>query len=204
MKLEKNNCLIFDYQDSFTYNIWSELKKLDLDPVVISFEDVQKTYQALEKNQDKKVLIHGPGPGHPEDYKNQLSSLRPILHKTNFFHLGLCLGHQMMMSLRGVEIKKSMNPMHGRKVEMTIPQWEIFSSRDWGKVVQVQRYNSLSMEKSELTKLRALPDFSYVVKDDDVLMTYASNQLTYQFHPESVGTTCPSIFFGALQTFLYN
>ena len=31
-----------------------------------------------------------------------------------------------------------------------------------------------------------------------------SDSLSYQFHPESVGTTCPQDFFDAMRLFLYN
>lgn len=33
---------------------------------------------------------------------------------------------------------------------------------------------------------------------------HTGDTLSYQFHPESVGTTCPDNFFGAMRNFLYN
>lgn len=204
MKYTDYDCLIFDFQDSFTYNIASELKSLGIKSKVIAYENVAEVYQLLKNSSDKKVLIHGPGPGHPNDYSHLFVDLNKLLDKKNFFHLGICLGHQMMMIKEGGVIKKSSNPMHGRKITFTLPAWPVFSPKDWGKAVTVQRYNSLSLAKTDLKLMREANDLLYVVHDDDVLMTYAENKLSYQFHPESVGTTCPFVFFGALKSFLYN
>lgn len=204
MTKQRSDCLIFDFQDSFTFNIWSELKALGLNAQVIPLENVQATYQALADSQERKVLVHGPGPGHPQDYQHFFGDLKSLLPKKNFFHLGICLGHQIMMTLEGGVIEKSTTPMHGRKVSLKIPEWEVFASKEWGHEQTVQRYNSLSLKKHSLKSLINLPNFQYVVQDDDVLMTYHENQLTYQFHPESVGTSCPNVFFGSLRGFLYN
>lgn len=199
-----NECLIFDYQDSFTYNISSEMQLLGVKTTVIPFENIQKTYEALLHSNEKKILIHGPGPGHPEDYQFVFNDLKKILLKNNFFHLGICLGHQLLMTIQGGVISESFVPMHGRKVNVTIPEWNIFNQSHWGKTLEIQRYNSLALRKTHLSELQNLSNFQYVVEDDDVLMTYQENQLTYQFHPESVGTSCPFIFFEGPRSFLYN
>lgn len=200
-----SQCLIFDYQDSFTYNIASELRILGLSVEVIPFEKIQTTYKDLKKSTSKKILVHGPGPGHPDNYNFLYQDLKNLLAEDQFFHLGICLGHQIMMEIQGGRVVESAHPIHGRKILLKIPEWgQIFDPQYWGKMLEVQRYNSLSLRKEGLVNMENYHDFQYVVHGDDVMMTFKRNQLTYQFHPESVGTSCPFVFFGRLSTFLYN
>ncbi len=201
--------IIFDFEDSFTFNIASEVSKLGIDCQVVPYtylfkEDINE----LIISDSKQVFIYGPGPGHPRNYHKCFPTLKKIIENPNIFHMGICLGHQLLLTILDGQVTHSKNPVHGRSVELTIPNWGSRFSEDlFGKSVQVQRYNSLNFNKDSIENLSK--DFKYLFQFiDNELMLFSffglSSGISYQFHPESIGTSCPALFFAPLQSFLYN
>ena len=62
------NVTICDFEDSFTYNIFSELNRIGVDSNVVSFSGIKEFLQKMMNTKDRHVIILGPGPGHPSEY----------------------------------------------------------------------------------------------------------------------------------------
>lgn len=166
-----------DFEDSFSFNVVQELVQVGFDVSVINWKD-------YEDNPQTDLLVLGPGPGHPDDYQKIFPLVRSWLeNKRPFF--GVCLGHQIFWRLQNEEVVRSKEPLHGQKIKLSLSQeWSewLGTSGD----VFVQRYNSLAVLGQ--ASLRN-PVYHNFIQDDEILITRGPHLLTYQFHPESIGTT---------------
>jgi anthranilate/para-aminobenzoate synthase component II len=178
--------LFVDFDDSFSYNVIQELEELGIKVQVINWKDLELTPQT-------DLLIFGPGPGHPDEYQRLFPLLQEWLSKKKPF-FGICLGHQIFWTLRGEKVIRSKEPLHGQKVRLHLsPFW-----KEWLKLDEdpwVQRYNSLCILGTAQIQN---PDVLSFIQDDEILLTKGENVITYQFHPESVGTTFRAAFFAPL------
>ncbi len=168
---------LIDFDDSFTFNVVQEMTDVGFQVEVIHWKD-------YEKNPEEGLLALGPGPGHPDDYQNLFPLFREWLEaKRPFF--GVCLGHQIFWRLQNEEIIRSKEPLHGQKVKLELTkEW-----RDWLGIegdVFVQRYNSLAVLGQSAGRN---PYFQNFIQNDEILITKAPGVITYQFHPESIGTS---------------
>jgi anthranilate/para-aminobenzoate synthase component II len=174
-----------DFDDSFSFNVVQEL-------IQVGFEVTVIHWQEYEKNPDEGLLVLGPGPGHPDDYLNIFSLLRAWLKDGKPF-FGVCLGHQIFWRLQDEPVFRSKHPLHGQRIKLDLP----ISWRQWLGIdgeVFVQRYNSLAIPAGS----RVDPSLENFVQDDEILITRSSHILTYQFHPESIGTTFRTNFMQAV------
>ena len=138
-------------------------------------------------------ILLGPGPHGPEYYG--LNSLIEQLIENNKV-LGVCLGHQLIASALGMTVASSQKPMHGQSIKIKLDKFWQNELRS-PKTLEVQRYNSLAVYSGKGIKGPKL------LKHQQEVMAIKSEQtLSYQFHPESVGTTCPEVFFRSFQRFL--
>ena len=177
---------LIDFDDSFTFNVLQELVESGMDVKVIHWLD-------FEELPDSDWLILGPGPGHPDDYQRIFPLIEEWLQKKkNLF--GVCLGHQIYWRLLGEDVVRSKEPLHGQKILLHLDE-------DWSKFLKVpnslhvQRYNSLSVPAQGTMRNPQLKNF---VQDGEILMTRGEGILTYQFHPESMGTSYRQSFFRPL------
>lgn len=174
--------LFIDFDDSFTFNVVQELTIAGIETDVINWKD-------FENLPDEGLLVLGPGPGHPDDYQRLFPLLREWL-KNKRPILGICLGHQIFWRLMGEEVIRSKQPMHGQRTKLELSkEWRAWLEVD--KDVWVQRYNSLSVMGQAIIRNPFLTNY---IHNDEILMTYGQNVITYQFHPESVGTTFRQAF----------
>lgn len=191
--IESNNIFLCDFNDSFTYNIYSDLVIRSQSVVLKSFDDEIFWNNLLKKNQ-KFILILGPGPGHPDDYS--FAIFKKFLDLEICFVLGICLGHQLLLNSFGAKIKASSHKIHGQQVHIMDKEGEIFNL---GFNSSFQRYNSLTADISSIriNSYRALFD------SNNELMVFKTNRLlSCQFHPESVGTNCPNSIYNIALKFL--
>lgn len=180
-----------DFEDSFSFNVVQELTLVGFSVEVINWKD-------FEINPiNKTLLVLGPGPGQPEDYQSLFPLLKDWLKWEKPF-FGICLGHQIFWHLQGKEVKRSEKPIHGQRVEL-------FLDEDWKswlgiyKRVFVQRYNSLAVPFGAAEGVPYLINF---IQDQEILMTRSPHLITYQFHPESVGTTFRTEFMNVLHSII--
>jgi anthranilate/para-aminobenzoate synthase component II len=186
---------IIDFDDSFSFNIASTLIELGLDCQVINYLDLK--YENINCSENKVYLL-GPGPGHPIDYRNVIA---PFLNKTfgvgNNFFMGVCLGHQMLLDFLGYEIGKKIQPTHGQARSIVLPNWkDYFLDKYIGRDILIQEYNSLYVKKNINNMMM---NIDYYNLGEEILMAKCKNFISFQFHPESIGTSDPHIFFKFLK-----
>ncbi len=175
--------LFLDFEDSFTFNLIQELESVGIKSEVIHWQD-------FEQLPSEGILILGPGPGHPDDYQRIFPLVKTWLDaKKPYF--GVCLGHQILWRILGEDVVRSKDPLHGQRVKLTLTEeWQAHLKLK-GELL-VQRYNSLAVPSQ--AGLRN-PEFSNFIQNDEILITRGEKLLTYQFHPESVGTTFRKAYF---------
>ena len=193
--LQMSNCLFIDFYDSFSLNILAHFKKVHINFEHIYYDDSK----IVDKLNSKKfqIICLGPGPGHIKDYDFFINSLRNS-YNTNKFYLGVCLGHQILGHLHGFELFKMSRPYHGEAIEVDLASTFNFSNNKQF----VQFYNSWALRpKSKSDKLKQ--SVMALGSDNIVMSLSGTRMLTMQFHPESIGTSCPDAIFSDIKDFLY-
>lgn len=178
--------ILIDFEDSFTFNLAQELNEAGFEVKVLPWDH-------FETEPLGDVLVLGPGPGHPDDYQKIFPIISKwLLEKKPF--MAVCLGHQIFWRIKGEKVQRSLLPMHGQKIPLNLTSdW-----RNWlniHDVVYVQRYNSL-MVSSEFSFHD--PELINFIQNEEVLITRSDHVISYQFHPESVGTSFRQNFIKAV------
>ena len=185
-----------DFDDSFNLNIVENLRRISHCEVT-HFSLLDSLYSKIKA---KDVICFGPGPGHVDDYKEINRTVSKLALRDDIFLMGICLGHQILLKT-GFEavVKKSPRPMHGRTIKLVYDG----NRQDLKKLHAqvVQRYNSWCVEISN-KDINILEDTLTDSLGELALVSIPNRLLTMQFHPESVGTSCPDIFFQPVAAFL--
>ena len=201
----KNKIVICDFDDSFTYNIFSTVKEIyQYVPVeVIPKKNLSAFFTSLLKTEVEMTIILGPGPGHPDDYEHLSYILRDLVLKKNLSFFCICLGHQLIWSLFGQTIEHSITPIHGQvqKYELTKKQQSEFELPTF---IEVQRYNSLAVKINKNIQDQLENDgWVLLIDKNELVMSKRDNIYTLQFHPESIGTKNSKDFFRYINNFLH-
>ena len=177
--------LIIDNYDSFVYNIAQLVGKLRCRPTVIR-NDEKSVKEIKEMNPDG--IIISPGPGTPtvkRDFEicgSVISKLGPL-----FPILGICLGHQGIVSSFGGRIINAKEIRHGKVSEINYASSNLFLNIENPFVAT--RYHSLVADPSKIPECLEVTALS---KDDHEIMAVRHKKYLIegvQFHPESVMTT---------------
>ena len=193
-----------DFEDSFSFNIYSEILLQGLELEVIPRKKVASFLAEMAQTKTKVNIILGPGPGHPSEYQDIKVELPRVLKNKNIFILGICLGHQFLSEAMGLKVERSLSPKHGENIEIELSptQMQDFSLP---QKLLVQRYNSLAvLENNETEKILSFLKLKAVFHQKELMLLKGERFISYQFHPESVGTTYRSCFFEALRNTDYN
>ncbi len=176
--------LIIDNYDSFVYNLAQYLGELGIDSQVIR-NDLITIPEIIQQNYDG--IIISPGPGTPDDTKyfgicgdiiRELGPTVPIL--------GVCLGHQGIISAFGGVITNAGCVMHGKTSQISHTGSELF--RGIKNPFRATRYHSLVGDKTIIP-----PTLKVIATADDDGEVMAVRHTKYliegvQFHPESIMT----------------
>ncbi len=172
--------ILIDNYDSFVYNLADEFARLNCEIEVYRANwDVTEAVNTINKiNPD--LLIFSPGPGHPDEATLCLSLLQKVNPAQRI--LGVCLGHQCIISHFGGEITRAPEIMHGKPAAITHNGKDIFDGLS--NPLQVARYHSLIGKN--------IPDCLKVTAQcgDIVMAVKHVSRPIYglQFHPESILT----------------
>jgi len=177
--------LVIDNYDSFVYNLVQYLGELGGEPIVyrndrLTLEDAIKL--------DPDGIVISPGPGIPTD-KRYFGVCSEILRNLSFKipTLGVCLGHQGIISTFGGRIVRARGLMHGKTSLIKHDDLGIF--RGVENPFRATRYHSLVGEKNSIPQCLKMTAESM---DDGEIM--GVRHVSYpiegiQFHPESIMTS---------------
>ncbi len=174
--------LLIDNYDSFSYNLYQLVGKLEPDIRVIRNDEL--SVEEIDKLSPSHIIL-SPGPGKPEDAGVCEDVVRKLGGKYPI--LGVCLGHQAICEVYGATVTYASRLMHGKQSVCTVRPDRIFDGLS-GDKVKVARYHSLAAKKD------TMPDCLEViaVSDDDgeVMAVRHKDYAVYglQFHPESILT----------------
>ncbi|MCL4105856.1 UNVERIFIED_CONTAM: hypothetical protein GTU68_012494, partial [Idotea baltica] len=172
--------LVIDNYDSFTWNLVDLLRRGPY-PVEVYRNDALTVEEVFHL--DPKGIVISPGPGRPVDSGVSLEIMHKLSRTTAV--LGVCLGHQLMGEVFGLELTHAETPMHGKTSLAHHDQTGLFAGLP--SPVQVMRYHSLLLNNRHLPK-----DISVTAKTQKgEIMGIKHNFLNLtgvQFHPESILT----------------
>ncbi len=172
--------LLIDNYDSFTYNLYHYISKLNCKVDVVRNDKID-SFKIL-KNKYKKIVI-SPGPGNPNQAGNCLKIVKDLHKKIPIF--GVCLGHQIIGQAFGGKIVKAKNLMHGKMSKIFNKKKGILKNINSSFVAT--RYHSLVIDK------KTVPNCLEVVAEtkNKTIMAIMHKQYDLhgvQFHPESINT----------------
>ncbi len=175
--------LIIDNYDSFTYNLYQYIGELGGNPVVVRNDQI--TVDQIKAGNYSHIII-SPGPGDPTDrsYFGICTDVIATLGKTIPI-LGVCLGHQGIISGFGGNIIRAPKPMHGKQSTIHHNSHGIFTSVE--NPLIGMRYHSLMGKRETLPSCLTIDATS----SDGVIMAVSHRKFPIfgiQFHPESIGT----------------
>jgi len=174
--------LIIDNFDSFVYNLAQYIGELGAETIVCR-NDALTLEQAVALKPDRIVL--SPGPGTPEnerDFGVCKQILQQLSHKVPT--LGVCLGHQGIVSTFGGRVVRAKQLMHGKTSQIKHDGKGLFKGVK--NPFTATRYHSLVGERN------SIPDcleVAAVSADDGEVMSVRHVEYPIegvQFHPESV------------------
>ena len=172
--------VIVDNADSFTWNLWQQVRSLGARCTVISAAGTRVKDVAMLK--PDRIII-SPGPHRPEDASASLRVIRSFAPTVPL--LGVCLGHQCLGVAFGDmgAVQKAREPVHGKTSLVRHTGASIFAGVP--NPLRVGRYHSLL--------LTSVPkDFELLAWAGNVrrpeIMAIRHRQFPVfgvQFHPES-------------------
>ena len=176
--------LIIDNYDSFVYNIAQRLGELGVTSDVIRNDHL--TVEQI-KNGNYDAIIISPGPGTPDD-KRYFGVCKQVIKKLGptMPILGVCLGHQGIISCFGGKVVNAGNVRHGKTSQIKHYDDSMFSGIK--NPFRATRYHSLVGDKT------IIPDslkVTAVAEDDGEVMGVTHKKYLIegvQFHPESIMT----------------
>jgi len=172
--------LVIDNYDSFTFNLVQLLGKFSC-KIIVKRNDEINLNQIKNLNPDK-VLI-SPGPKHPSDSKISLDIIKKF--GSDIPILGVCLGHQAVVTAFGGKVIKSTDPVHGKVSKINHDGKTIF--KNIPQNFDAMRYHSLIVDYN------SLPDVLEIsaITNDNIIMAVRHKIFPLegiQFHPESILT----------------
>lgn len=171
--------LIIDNYDSFTFNLYQIIAKINgIPPLVIRNDRVSRE---TIKSYDFDNIIISPGPGHPGNERD-FGICRQLILESSIPLLGVCLGHQGIGYLHGGIVQRASQVMHGRLSNIYHDRSELF--RGIESPFLGVRYHSLIVEEPLPPILERIAWTA-----DNLLMGLRHREKPFwgvQFHPESI------------------
>ena len=176
--------LIIDNYDSFVYNLAQRLGELGVTSDVIRNDKL--TINQI-KNGNYDAIVISPGPGTPDDERyfgickeviQDLGPTTPIL--------GVCLGHQGIISCFGGKVINAGNVRHGKTSQVKHYNDSMFNGIK--NPFRATRYHSLVGDKTIIPNSLKV---TAIAEDDGEVMGVSHKEYLIegvQFHPESILT----------------
>lgn len=174
--------LIIDNYDSFTWNLVDLLRQGPF-PVEVRRNDAI-VLEEVRKMEPRGILI-SPGPGRPADSGVSKEIVEQM--KGELPLLGICLGHQLLGEVFGMELGHAETPMHGKTSLVKHDGKGIFKGIP--AEIRVMRYHSLVLDNQILPgdiEVSATTSKGEIMGIRHKFLNFAG----VQFHPESILTEC--------------
>jgi anthranilate synthase/aminodeoxychorismate synthase-like glutamine amidotransferase len=165
--------LLIDNYDSFTYNLVQAIEALG-ENVMVKQNDETLDLDSLNP---EKIII-SPGPGTPKDSGISSQIIKNAMPEIPI--LGVCLGHQCIGSVFGVNVRQSKRILHGKTSLIHHNTTGLFKGIP--SPFQGARYHSLSLESvpTHFVKTAWTNDNEIMGIQHETLPLFG-----VQFHPES-------------------
>jgi anthranilate synthase/aminodeoxychorismate synthase-like glutamine amidotransferase len=172
--------LLIDNYDSFTYNLVQAFAAAGAD-VRVFRNDAIEPLAAIELAPTHLVI--SPGPGRPEDAGNSLDMIGAFCERIPV--LGVCLGHQCLVSYFGGSIVRAERLMHGKTSWVKHDSGALYEGLS--QPFEAGRYHSLCADAETLPA--ALVRTAATDRGEIMGVRHDTLPLNgVQFHPESVLT----------------
>ena len=172
--------LLLDNHDSFTYNLAQYLGELGAAVEVVYSDRIAVGDVHLGRCD---AVVISPGPGRPESAGISVPLVRE--RGSDLPMLGVCLGHQAIVTAFGGRIEHAAELVHGKTSPVRHDGRGVFHGMD--NPFDAARYHSLAAEKATLP---AVLEICAEAPDGTILgvrhRTYPLHGV--QFHPESILT----------------
>jgi anthranilate synthase component 2 len=177
--------LVIDNYDSFVYNLVQYIGEQGADPKVYRNDKITLE-KALEIKPERIVI--SPGPGDPQNSR-YFGVCSKILKRMSpeIPTLGVCLGHQGIISTYGGQVVRAGKVVHGKPSPIKHDGRELY--RGVENPLTATRYHSLVGEKDTMPQCF---EVTAVALDDGEIMGVRHKEYPIegiQFHPESILTT---------------
>ena len=170
--------LLIDNYDSFSYNLYQFVGSINSDIKVIKNDEM--TVEEIKKLNPSHIIL-SPGPGRPKESGITEDIVKEI---HNIPILGVCLGHQAICEVFGLDIINAKKICHGKSDLVKIDN-DSYLFKGLNKEIKVARYHSLiGSGNSDELKITAY-------NSDGEIMAVEHNEYPIyglQFHPESILT----------------
>jgi len=172
--------LLIDNYDSFTYNLVQAFAARGAE-VLVYRNDAVTVEEAIALKPTHLVI--SPGPGRPEDAGVSMQMISAFAETVPV--LGVCLGHQCLVSSFGGNIVRAERLMHGKTSMVDHDEGALFAGLS--KPFAAGRYHSLYVEEKSLPA--ELVVTAQTQRGEIMGVRHRTLPLEgVQFHPESVLT----------------
>lgn len=174
--------LVIDAEDTFTAMLGHQLRAVGLDVAIRRYDELPFGFRP----QGLDVVVMGPGPGDPQDASDpKMATLRRLARRVLAARLPLlavCLGHQVVASLLGLELWRKPVPNQGAQQVIGL----------FGRRERVGFYNTyVALADSDVVRppdVAGAVELSRDPRTREVHALRGPGVAGVQFHPESVLT----------------
>ncbi|WP_265443682.1 anthranilate synthase component II [Acetivibrio straminisolvens] len=177
----RDNILIIDNYDSFTYNLYQYVGEIS--PNIEVYRNDKITLEKIEEMNPTHIII-SPGPGFPKDAGICIEAIRKFGKYIPI--LGVCLGHQAIGEAFGGKVVHANELMHGKASEVEIDR-ECLIFWNLPEKIRVGRYHSLIVQKVGLPECLKI---TAITPEGEIMGVMHKSYPVFgiQFHPESILT----------------
>ncbi|MDX2346475.1 MAG: aminodeoxychorismate/anthranilate synthase component II [Legionella sp.] len=183
--------LLIDHYDSFTQLIKSYLEQLGAHVTVVQSDTlVLQNIEALAPTH----IVLSPGPGHPSEAPETQNFILKYYQK--YPMLGVCLGHQCLITAFGGEVIEASEICHGKVFEMHHTGKGLFKGMT--EPFLAARYHSLVVSSESLPTNWDITAWTYDAREKQVIMGVQHQKYALfgvQYHPEAILTAHGSLIF---------
>lgn len=172
--------LLIDNYDSFTFNVAQLMGELGAQVKVVRNDAIN--LDEARKLQPESLVI-SPGPGTPDDAGVSVEFIRHFAEKIPV--LGICLGHQCIVSAFGGKIVRAERVMHGKVSRVYHDGGTIYHGVS--NPFEATRYHSLIALENDIPQVLQVSSYTSGGEIMGVRLKGAEVE-GLQFHPESILT----------------